>query len=118
MKNMPIDESLMPHMEIPEPLRGDDTFMNEWLNLFNADAGLFQTYHCQDKPALDCPITAFGGASDELVSRADLSAWHRYTSDTFRLQLLPGQHMFPVGSRNRLMAAIKQDLTPFLYSGH
>ncbi|MDZ7831610.1 MAG: SDR family NAD(P)-dependent oxidoreductase [Desulfobacterales bacterium] len=118
MKNRPIDESLMPHMEIPEPLRGDDTFMNEWLNLFNADAGLFQTYHCQVKPALDCPITAFGGASDELVSRADLSAWHQYTSDTFRLQLMPGQHMFPVGSRNRLMAAIKQDLTPFLYSGH
>jgi surfactin synthase thioesterase subunit len=115
LNHMPVDESLMAHMEIPAPLRSDDNFMTEWLNLFHADASLFKAYAYQSKPAIDCPITAFGGTLDELVSCSDLSAWHLQTSGTFKLQLLPGSHMFPAESRSLLMTAIKQDLSPEAY---
>ena len=114
LKNRPIDESLMPHMEIPDPLRADEGFMTEWLNLFNADAQLFHSYRYKDKPEIDCPITVFGGTSDELVDRRELCAWHCHTTEAFKLQQISGGHMFPVENKTRLLTAIEQDLRPTL----
>jgi len=43
---------------------------------------------------LACPIHAFGGSDDPLVSEADLYEWRSRTSDEFSVQILRGGHFY------------------------
>ncbi len=64
------------------------------LTTLRADFKLAETYACSQRPPLQCPITAFGGLEDSLVSRNDLKAWRTQTTNAFDLWLLPGDHFF------------------------
>ena len=44
--------------------------------------------------ALPCPIHAFGGSDDPLVTEADLSEWHSRTSGEFSVHILQGGHFY------------------------
>ncbi|MDO9262680.1 MAG: SDR family NAD(P)-dependent oxidoreductase, partial [Desulfosalsimonadaceae bacterium] len=101
-----MDESWLTYMEIPELLKDDDGFMNEWLHLFKTDSRLFQSYEYGRKTRLDCPITVFGGNSDELAAESDLLKWRQHTTKRCALEILPGKHMFPVESKNQLLDII------------
>jgi len=46
-----------------------------------------------DEP-LPCPIHAFGGTDDPLVSESDLREWHSRTTEEFSVQLLDGGHFY------------------------
>ncbi|WP_433655075.1 thioesterase II family protein [Nocardia sp. CA-128927] len=49
-------------------------------------------YRHRPRPALDCPISVFGGLNDVTVQRAELAAWQEHTVGSFRLRMLPGSH--------------------------
>lgn len=105
-----MDDSWLAHMEIPDVLKKDKGFMNEWLNLFQADSTLFHSFGYSEKPPFDCPITAFGGLQDTLVSKSELSRWQRHTAGCFHMELLSGGHMFPVESKDKMIDIIKNSL--------
>ena len=44
---------------------------------------------------LSCPIHAFGGSDDPLVSESDLHEWRSRTSGDFSVQILAGRPLLP-----------------------
>ncbi|MDI1435671.1 polyketide synthase [Polyangium sorediatum] len=58
-----------------------------------ADLTALSRYRSGNTSPLPCPITAFGGREDPIVSREDLLAWHALTTNAFRLVTAPGAHL-------------------------
>jgi len=110
LKGVGLDETWLPHMEIPDALKKEAGFMNEWLHLFKADSALIQSYGYIEKPPLDCPVTSFGGTKDTLVTESELSQWRRLTANVFNMKLLRGGHMFVVENKNNLLDIIRNNL--------
>jgi surfactin synthase thioesterase subunit len=49
----------------------------------------------EDEPVvLSCPIHAFGGSDDPLVTEADLQEWRSRTSGEFSVHVLRGGHFY------------------------
>lgn len=64
------------------------------LPLVRADFSVVETYRYRPGHALGCPLTAFGGESDEEVSVEEIKAWGAQTSGRFDARILPGDHFF------------------------
>jgi medium-chain acyl-[acyl-carrier-protein] hydrolase len=62
--------------------------------------------------ALPCPVTALGGAADDLAGPEWISAWESLTSDRFRHRILPGGHFFPYTDPDAVLAAIASHRGP------
>jgi surfactin synthase thioesterase subunit len=58
------------------------------------DLRLCMTDEDGETAALSCPIRAFGGSDDPLVSESDLRQWGRRTSGEFSVQTFPGGHFY------------------------
>jgi medium-chain acyl-[acyl-carrier-protein] hydrolase len=80
------------------------------LPVLRADFTLYETYRYVDEPPLDCPITAFGGEQDQMVSEQDLAAWREQTSREFALHMLPGNHFFLAASQDVILQIIARAL--------
>ena len=80
------------------------------LPTLRADFAICETYAYRSEPQLECPISAFGGATDTEVSIDDLTAWGTHTNGAFRVELFPGDHFFLNTQRPRLLAALTTDL--------
>jgi len=80
--------------------------------ILRADLEICQTYECQPRPPLDCPVTVFGGLRDEDVSREQLEGWRDYTTSSFTVRMFPGNHFFLQSSTAVLLRLIAQDLRP------
>ena len=80
--------------------------------ILRADLEICQTYECQPRPPLDCPVTVFGGLRDEDVSREQLEGWRDYTTSSFAVRMFPGNHFFLQSSAAVLLRLIAQDLRP------
>jgi surfactin synthase thioesterase subunit/acyl carrier protein len=100
--------------EIPQSILDDQSLFEKFTLLFKADAQLLSKYIYSKKELLVCPISAFGGTDDPVVSREELSQWYLHTSGTFKLQMLPGKHMFLKSSQKLLVEAISQELMTHL----
>ena len=78
--------------------------------ILRADLEVCQTYECEPRPPLDCPITVFGGLQDEEVSREQLEGWRDYTTSSFAVRMFPGNHFYLHSATNVLLRLIAQDL--------
>src|SRR5215510_9124924 len=54
--------------------------MQLMLPILRADFAICETYTYEDRPLLDCPITALGGLDDSDVTREELAAWRERTT--------------------------------------
>ncbi len=104
------EEVILKIMEIPRQFQEDKQFMEYWMSTFRKDYQLLQSYIYSNKEPLDCPISAWGGEQDSLVSQDDISGWHQHTKSTFKQQMIPGKHLFLKSSRKLLLKAISLDL--------
>lgn len=78
----------------PEIVLRNDEIMELFLPMIRADFAISETYvHTPDAP-LKCPIRAFGGETDHMVSKTELDAWRQQTSDSFALRMFPGGHFY------------------------
>jgi medium-chain acyl-[acyl-carrier-protein] hydrolase len=79
---------------IPESIRQDEELMALFLPTLRADFTLLETYIYTPENPLDCPISAFGGWQDAVVSENSLVRWQEQTQGSFTLKMLPGDHFF------------------------
>ncbi|MBW4617158.1 MAG: acyltransferase domain-containing protein [Desmonostoc vinosum HA7617-LM4] len=96
--------------EIPEAIYNDKSLFEELMEIFKADLQLLQSYDYKEQEPLDCPIYAFGGVDDASLSEKQLSLWSHHTQNTFKLQMLPGKHMFLNNSQKSLLDIISQEI--------
>ncbi|HWU88861.1 MAG TPA: thioesterase domain-containing protein, partial [Kofleriaceae bacterium] len=77
--------------EIPE-------LRERFLRIVRADISVLDSYRpAPDRAALDCPMTAFAGASDVWAPPATMQPWSRETSGVFRQRLFAGGHFYFLG---------------------
>jgi medium-chain acyl-[acyl-carrier-protein] hydrolase len=83
------------------------------LPVLRADFTVYETYIYTREEPLVCPITAFGGEQDMLVTTRELQDWREQTHGTFKLSTLPGNHFFLQDSQQQLLQIIASDLQIF-----
>lgn len=96
--------------EIPQAIREDRPLFEELMHIFKIDTELLLSYSYAEKKLLDCSVSAFGGIADPAVNQEELSRWQTYTNGIFKLQMLPGKHMFLKNSRKVILEAISKEL--------
>jgi len=84
--------------------------VNLMLPILRADFTMYETYTYTREEPLACPITAFGGEQDTLVTVRELQSWREQTHGDFKLCMLPGNHFFLQGSQQQLLQIIASDL--------
>jgi medium-chain acyl-[acyl-carrier-protein] hydrolase len=71
-----------------------------------ADLALTETYAYRGAPPLACPIAAYAGASDPIVSGPRLARWREQTTAEFSWRLFAGGHFYLTRERDALLADI------------
>lgn len=87
-----------------------DELLHLLLPAIRADFTIYETYIYLEEKPLDCPITAFGGLQDSIVSQEALLAWQKQTSSTFIWHMFPGDHFFLSSNRAFLLHTLSQEL--------
>ncbi len=95
----------------PKELLEHTELMQLMIPLLRADFGLDQTYAYREALPLSCPIIAFGGLEDAIVSPESLDAWRRQTTNTFSVLSFPGDHFFIHTARELLLDAISRSIS-------
>lgn len=94
----------------PREVLEHQELMELMIPLLRADFEVCQTYRYTPEPALDCPITAFGGWDDYEVSSEMIGAWQEQTTRSFRLCMIPGDHFFVNSAPDRIVSILSQEL--------
>ena len=94
----------------PREVLEHQELMELMIPLLRADFQVCQTYRYTEEPALDCPITAFGGLYDHEVTREMVGAWREQTTSSFRLLMMPGDHFFVNSTTERILDILAQEL--------
>jgi medium-chain acyl-[acyl-carrier-protein] hydrolase len=97
-----------------EAVLEDEELMNLLTPIIRADFRLNETYDYTSAPPLDCPISAFRGSQDDLMSYDQVAAWREQTTRAFRLRTLPGGHFFIKTARHVFLQILSYDLTQIL----
>jgi medium-chain acyl-[acyl-carrier-protein] hydrolase len=111
--NLPVNEfaeELRRLNGTPREVLEHQELMELMIPLLRADFQVCQTYCYTEEPALDCPITAFGGLYDHEVTREMVGAWREQTSSSFRLLMMPGDHFFVNSAQERILDILAQEL--------
>jgi len=75
-----------------------------------ADLALTETYTYRSAPPLSCPISAYAGAADPIVSPERLAEWRHQTCAAFSCRLFDGQHFYLSRARDTLLADVTSRL--------
>jgi surfactin synthase thioesterase subunit len=111
--HLPHDEMVQVLRELgglSEELLDNPEFLELALPILRADLELLERYEWTEAPPLACPITAYGGEADEEVWRDALERWRELTAGAFAVRLFPGGHFFLHDERERVLAAVREDL--------
>lgn len=96
----------------PEVILQEADLMQLMLPTLRADFMMCETYIYVSEPPLSCPISAFGGLQDIMVSRGLLAKWSEQTESSFTLRMLSGGHFFLHSNREFLLEDIAVVLKP------
>ncbi len=94
----------------PEEALRDADLMRLLLPMIRADFSLTETNEYTEEPPLDVPISVFGGLTDPVVERFELTAWRDHSTRPTTLRMLPGGHFFVQSARSLLVSAMVEDL--------
>jgi surfactin synthase thioesterase subunit len=89
---------------------GPPKFLRYALALTRADLTLSEEYAGVVEPRLGCPVTAFHGQDDPIVSVDEARAWAAITHGPFAFHLLEGEHLFHQPRRAEIAALITDAL--------
>lgn len=94
----------------PQAILQHTELMKVLLPILRADFELCETYVYSPEPALNCPLSVFGGEQDTMVRVSELQAWQAQTQRSFTLHLLPGDHFFISSQQESLLEILCQEL--------
>lgn len=94
----------------PPEIFNEPDMLKVMLPRIRADFEVVQTYTYDEEPALDCPITIYGGLQDQEVKRENLNAWCAQTTAPCTVRLFPGDHFFINATRELLLEILTRDL--------
>jgi medium-chain acyl-[acyl-carrier-protein] hydrolase len=97
----------------PESVLQNPELLEIFLPVLRSDFKMAETYVYENEDPIACPITAFGGRHDHLVSRGELEAWQLHTSEKFRLKMFPGGHFYINHRQQELFDEIAGDLRDY-----
>ncbi len=69
-----------------------------------------ETHEFVDEAPLQCPVFAFGGASDPMAPPPDIEAWRAETAGPFTSRIFPGEHFYLLHTPAPLLAEIARAL--------
>jgi surfactin synthase thioesterase subunit len=93
---------------VPELLLGRPEWLRATLTTLRADLRLARSLRSAPLTRLPCPLWAFAGRDDRMVSIAEVRAWERCTASAFHFRMMPGAHFFVRG--RELPLAVKEAL--------
>ncbi|MGB0562560.1 MAG: thioesterase II family protein, partial [Spirulinaceae cyanobacterium] len=102
---------ILPLVDVPEAVLSNADTMRSLLPLLKAGARLYEDYQYPPRAPLNCPITAFGGAEDRMITPDLLRGWQQQTHGPFQLRILPGNHLFLHSAESILMENLTECLT-------
>jgi medium-chain acyl-[acyl-carrier-protein] hydrolase len=79
------------------------------LRVLRADARQLQTY-TSGEASLDVPLVAYASEGDPLAPLPSAMAWGRWTSSSFSLRQMPGEHFFIHTHPDVLLAQVRRDV--------
>jgi surfactin synthase thioesterase subunit len=87
----------------------DDPELRELLlPVLRADVAAHESYSPAWAAPLACRLTAIRGTQDALVSRDSCAGWRAATSGQFRMEEIPGRHMYLSDSHRELVSLMEQ----------
>lgn len=103
-------ELLQTYNGTPKEVLQNSELMELLLPSIRADFEISDTYEYVPSSPLNCPISAYGGLNDPIISSTDLKAWKIHTNAAFSLQMFPGDHFFLNTYRQSLVETIGGEL--------
>lgn len=94
----------------PEAVLQNEEMLSLMLPVVRADVTVCETYVYREGAPLDCPLTAFGGRSDGIVSPEELAAWIVQTSGDYDVRMFDGDHFYINGARTQLLREVSAAL--------
>ena len=94
----------------PKEILESEELMRLITPTLRADFAIYETYTYLRRPALSCPITAFGGLKDRRLRKSDIEAWREETRGLFGMQMFPGDHFFIHTSTQPLLKLLAREL--------
>ncbi len=79
---------------IPSEVLDDPELLALVAGPLRADLRAVETYTYSPEEPLACPIVAFGGTEDPVITQEDVAAWRHQTSGLFEIRMFPGDHFF------------------------
>lgn len=99
---------------VPAEVLQEPDLLALFLPALRADITALETFTPGDAEPLTCPITAYGGDEDRLVTLDQLRDWRGYTSGGFRVKQFRGGHFYLQDRRDELVSDVTQVLKPLL----
>lgn len=96
---------------LDEEVLADDDLMEILLPLVRADLHVADGYVDQSGEQLDCPVTAFHGRDDPMVSAEEMAMWSRGTRGPFALHTVSGAHLFDDQGWSEVLARLSEGLS-------
>ncbi len=94
----------------PEEVLCSAELMEIMLPALRADFAANENYLYRPDRPLACPIFAYGGAEDQIVSEQELASWRDQTTAVFVIRAFPGDHFFLRPSRALLIRSMVTDI--------
>lgn len=95
---------------VPEAVAREPELMSIFLPALLADFSVYENYEMVPELPLHCPITAFCGSQDTLVTPHAMEEWQCHTGANFHLEILAGDHFFLGPHIDALTARIRNVL--------
>lgn len=102
----------------PEEVLAHPELMELFLGVLRADFEMVDTYEFQPGSLLSCPITVYGGLSDEHVPAESCRAWSEQTSGVCRTRMVQGDHFFVRNPKPDFVNAFRQDVLSVASAPH
>ncbi|WP_194912061.1 thioesterase II family protein [Catenulispora rubra] len=97
----------------PPELLADPEVMAGLLPTLRADMEAAETYEYRPGPALNVPLSVFGGAQDRFADRRDIEPWGEHTRAGCRVRVYPGRHFFLHEDPEPVLRDLVSDLSTF-----
>ncbi len=104
-------QALSSYGGIPENMLQDPLFIQVFLPTLRSDFEVLDTYFYTKEEPIECPIYAFGGLEDGIVSSKELAGWEEQTKANFNLKMFSGAHFFLRGVEDEIINIIEEAIS-------